>query len=76
MLASTASRQVAERRKTSGVTHTKLDLSDSGKWMFGDMKEFGRVLLTVQEDLRELKQQRVSLRKALRDLDNNMLKGA
>jgi len=76
VLASTASRQVAERRKTSGVTHTKLDLSDSGKWMFGDMKEFGRVLLTVQEDLRELKQQRVSLRKALRDLDNNMLKGA
>jgi len=76
VLASTASRQVAERRKTSGVAHTKLDLGDSGKWMFGDMKEFGRVLLTVQEDLRELKQQRVSLRKALRDLDNNMLKGA
>ena len=44
--------------------------------MFGDMKEFGRVLLTVQDDLRELKQQRASLRKALRDLDNNMLKGA
>lgn len=74
VLASTASRQVAERRKTSGVAHTKLDLGNSAKWMFGDMKEFGRVLLTVQDDLRELKQQRSSLRKALRDLDNNMLK--
>ena len=59
------------------AVHTKLDLGNSAKWMFGDMKEFGCVLLTVQDNLRELKQQRASLQKALWDLDNNMpLKGA
>ena len=56
--------------------HTKRDLGNLEKWMFGDMKEFGCVLLTVQDNLRELKQQRGSLQKALWDLDNNMpLKG-
>ena len=56
--------------------HTKRDLGNLAKWMFGDMKEFGCVLLTVQDNLRELKQQRGSLQKALWDLDNNMpLKG-
>ena len=59
------------------AVHTKLDLGNSAKWMFGDTKEFGCVLLTIQDNLRELKQQRASLQKALWDLDNNMpLKGA
>ena len=56
--------------------HTKLDLGDLGKCAFGDIKEYGRVLLMVQEDLRELKQQRSMLQKALREVDSNMLKGA
>ncbi|KAL4081178.1 hypothetical protein J3A83DRAFT_4367612 [Scleroderma citrinum] len=74
-LAANASRQTAEvRKKTPGATHTKVDLADSLKWLFGDMKEYGRVMLTLQEDFRELKQQRVTLRKALRELDSNMLK--
>ena len=74
-LASTASQRTAVLRKTSGVMHTKLDLGDPGKWVFGDMKEYGRVLLTVREDLRELKQQRSTLQKVLREVDSNMLKG-
>ena len=53
--------------------HTK---ADSREWVFGDMKEYGRVLLTVQEDSRELKQRRLTSQKALREVDSTVLKGA
>ncbi|KAG6333222.1 hypothetical protein ID866_5867 [Astraeus odoratus] len=74
MLATAASRQTAELKKTSGVMHSKADLGDPHKWAFGDMKEYGRILTGVQHDIRELKQQRVTLRKSLRELDSSMLK--
>lgn len=60
---------------TSGVTRQKADLGDPSKWVFGDIEEFGRVLADVQVDVKELKLQRVSLRKAMKELDSNMLKG-
>lgn len=63
-----------ELKKTSGVNHQKSDLGDPGKWIFGDIVEYGKILVGVQVDVKELKLQRVSLRKAMKELDSNMLK--
>lgn len=64
-----------ELKKSSGVIHQKSDLGDPCKWAFGDIEEYGRVLVDVQADVKELKLERVSLRKALKELDSNVLKG-
>ncbi|KAF9223599.1 hypothetical protein BS17DRAFT_780883 [Gyrodon lividus] len=74
LLATTASAKTLELKKTSGIRPQKVDLGDARKWVFGDIKEYGRILVDVQADVNELKLQRVSLRKALRELDSNMLK--
>lgn len=58
------------------MIHQKADLGDPDMWVFGDIEEHGRVLVDVQVDVKELKLERVSLRKALKELDSNMLKGA
>ncbi|KAI6039592.1 hypothetical protein EDC04DRAFT_2684462 [Pisolithus marmoratus] len=73
-LAAAASHQAANLKKSSGIVHSRTDLVDSHRWVFGDVKEYGRVLLTVQEDIRELKEQRVVLRRMLQELDGCMLK--
>ncbi|KIJ66805.1 hypothetical protein HYDPIDRAFT_186428 [Hydnomerulius pinastri MD-312] len=73
-LATAASAKSADIKKTSGVTHTKADLGDVRKWLFGDIKEYGRILADVQVDVTELKLQRITLRKSLREIDSNMLK--
>jgi len=62
-------------KKTSGITHQTPDLGDPRKWIFGDIEEYGRVLVGVQVDVKELKLQRMSLRKAMKELDSNILKG-
>lgn len=62
-------------KRTSGITRQTADLGDPRKWNFGDIEEYGRVLVDVQVDIKELKLQRVSLRKAMKELDSNMLKG-
>ena len=54
------------------MTRQNADLGDP---VFGDIEEFGRVLVDVQVDVKELKLQRVSLRKAMKELDSNILKG-
>lgn len=64
-----------ELQKTSGVIHQKVDLGDPREWVFGDIEEYGRLLVDVQIDVKELKLERVSLRKVLKELDSNMLKG-
>lgn len=73
-LATAASQKAASLRKSSGIVHTRTDLLDSHRWVIGDVKEHGRVLLTVQEDIRVLREQRVVLRRMLQDLDGCMLK--
>ncbi|KAI6000393.1 hypothetical protein F5J12DRAFT_681876, partial [Pisolithus orientalis] len=73
-LAATASYRAADLKKSSGIVHSRSDLINSHRWVFGDMKEHGRVLLTVQEDIKALKEQRVVLRKMLQELDACMLK--
>ena len=67
--------KTAELQKTSAVTRHKDDLGDPHKWAPGDVKEYGRILLDVQMDVKELKLERVILRKTLKELDSNMLKG-
>lgn len=69
------SAKMAEFKRTSGIAHQKADLGDPRKWAFGDIEEYGRILVEVQVDVRELKLKRTSLRKALKELDSNMLKG-
>lgn len=73
-LATAASLKAASLRKSSGIVHTRTDLLDSHRWVIGDVKEHGRVLFTVQEDIRVLQEQRVVLRRMLQDLDGCMLK--
>ncbi|KAG8212928.1 hypothetical protein J3R82DRAFT_11286 [Butyriboletus roseoflavus] len=63
-----------ELKTTSGIINQKVDLGDPRKWKLGDIEEYGRVLANVQVDVKELKLQRVSLRKSLKELDSNMLK--
>ncbi|KAH7884574.1 hypothetical protein F5I97DRAFT_1812802 [Phlebopus sp. FC_14] len=72
--AAEASQKALDIKKTSGVAHHKLDLGETRKWVLGDVKEYGRILTDVQADVRALKEQRVLLRKSLRDLESNMLK--
>jgi nucleoporin NUP159 len=67
--------KTGELKKSSGVTRQKADLDDPRELIFGDIEEFGRVLVDVQVDVKELKLQRVSLRKAMKELDSNILKG-
>ncbi|KAF8838595.1 hypothetical protein BDN67DRAFT_70954 [Paxillus ammoniavirescens] len=74
LLATVATAKTVELKKTSGITPRKADLGDARKWVFGDIKGYGRLLVDVQTDVKELKSQRGSLRKALRELDSNMLK--
>ncbi|KIK81178.1 hypothetical protein PAXRUDRAFT_833034 [Paxillus rubicundulus Ve08.2h10] len=74
LLATAAAAKTVELKKTSGITPRKADLGDARKWVFGDIKEYGRLLADVQTDVKELKSQRGSLRKVLRELDSNMLK--
>lgn len=64
---------MGELKKTSGVAHQKADLGDPRKWVLGDIEEYGRLLVDVQGDVKELKLQRLSL--CLKELDSNMLKG-
>ncbi|KIK24586.1 hypothetical protein PISMIDRAFT_98438, partial [Pisolithus microcarpus 441] len=73
-LATAASQKAASLLKSSGIVHTQTDLLDSHRWVIGDVREHGRVLLTVQEDIRVLREQRVVLRRMLQDLDGCMLK--
>ncbi|KAF8135179.1 hypothetical protein EV363DRAFT_1123762, partial [Boletus edulis] len=73
-MATAASLKTGELKKTSGLNHQKADLGDPEMWLFGDIVEYGRVLVDVQADVKELKLQRVSLRKAMKELDSNMLK--
>ncbi|KAH0833488.1 hypothetical protein J3R83DRAFT_12612 [Lanmaoa asiatica] len=73
-LATAASLEAVELKKISGISHQKADLGDPHKWVFGDIEEYGRVLVDVQVDVKELKLQRVSLRKVLKELASNMLK--
>ncbi|KAI6108861.1 hypothetical protein EV401DRAFT_402739 [Pisolithus croceorrhizus] len=73
-LATAASQKAANLRKSSGIVHTQIDLLDSDRWVVGDIKEYGRVLLSVQDDIRALQEQRVVLRRMLQELDGCMLK--
>ncbi|KAF9243558.1 hypothetical protein BU15DRAFT_30378, partial [Melanogaster broomeanus] len=74
LLANAVSTKTVDLKKPSGVTPRKADLGDTRKWVFGDIKEYGRILADVRTDVEQIKLQRVSLRKALRELDSNMLK--
>ncbi|KAI9452912.1 hypothetical protein HD554DRAFT_2032310, partial [Boletus coccyginus] len=72
--ATAASLETVKLKRTSGTTRQTADLGDVRKWIFGDIEEYGRVLVDIQVDIKELKLQRVSLRKAIKELDSNMLK--
>lgn len=65
---------LAKLQKKSGVAHQMFDLADPRKWAFGDIEEYGRLLVDIQVDVKELKLEPTSLRKFLKELDSNMLK--
>ncbi|KAH7919373.1 hypothetical protein BV22DRAFT_1075323 [Leucogyrophana mollusca] len=69
-----AGKRTIELAKPSGFTHTALDLCNPPKWAHGDIKTYGRVMAELQEDIRALKQQRVLLRRLLREMGSHMLK--
>jgi nucleoporin NUP159 len=58
LLATVAVAKTVELKKTSGTTPRKADLGDARKWVFGDIKGYGRLLVDVQTDVKELKSQR------------------
>ena len=62
-------------KKSAGGSWDRADLGDSGKWSFGDVKQFGQVLLKFSDDLTVLKDQREKVTQDIRDLHSSMLKG-
>ena len=53
----------------------KADLSDASKWMFGDIKEYGRAMTDLQDDIKEIREKQTLLKKSLKELESSMLKG-
>lgn len=61
--------------KSAGGSRQKSDLGDPAKWNLGDVLQFGQTLRQFEQDLVDLKNQRVEQLKSLRELESSMLKG-
>lgn len=53
----------------------KADLGDRSKWSLGDVMAHGETMQLLQQDVRELKEQRDTLTRSVRRLESDMLKG-
>jgi len=62
-------------KKVPGQSRVKADLSDLNKWVFGDIKEYGRVMTEVQSDIEGIKEKQTLLKNSLKELESSMLKG-
>ncbi|KAI0784456.1 hypothetical protein C8Q75DRAFT_736064 [Abortiporus biennis] len=58
---------------TSGL-RTAADLSDPTKWKIGDIPEYQRIMLGLENDISKLKDLRLAHMKAIRELESNMLR--
>ncbi|EGN99042.1 hypothetical protein SERLA73DRAFT_54886, partial [Serpula lacrymans var. lacrymans S7.3] len=74
VLAEEAGKKKEELRKRSNHSFTKTDLVDPQKWTMGDVQQYGRVLAQLQDDVKNIKDQRILLKRTLRELESNMLK--
>lgn len=76
-MAARATQKAAEikSKKIPGQSRVKADLSDPSKWVFGDIKEYGRVMTEIQSDIKEVKEKQILLKKSLKELESSMLKG-
>jgi len=43
--------------------------------MFGDIKEYGRAMTDLQDDIKEIRGKQTLLKKSLKELESSMLKG-
>jgi len=62
-------------KKVPEQSRVKADLSDPSKWVFGDIKEYGRIMTEIQSDVKEIKEKQMLLKKSLKELESSMLKG-
>jgi nucleoporin NUP159 len=62
--------------KSAGGSIHKADLGDASKWSLGDVRQFGQLLLKLDEDLQDLEKQRDGVKQTVKELTSSMLKGA
>lgn len=60
--------------KPIGGSRIRKDLGDPTKWGFGDLKQFGKLMLQYEADLAEIEEHRKKQREMIRDLHSSLLK--
>ncbi|KAJ7284651.1 hypothetical protein C8J57DRAFT_1670165 [Mycena rebaudengoi] len=74
LLAQAASLKRVELGKSAGGSRRAVDLGDRSKWALGDVVQFGQTMRMFEQDLAQLKEERVQREKLLRELQSNLLK--
>jgi len=64
-----------ELSKASGFSHHKDTLTDPIHWTLGDIKTWGQVLKTLQDDIEQLHENRMTISQSLRELESSVLRG-
>lgn len=73
-----AERAAAERErltKPTNLSHHKDNLANHAHWTMGDIKTWGLVLKTLQHNIKQIGENRLSLLQSLRQLESSMLRG-
>jgi nucleoporin NUP159 len=74
-LAEAANQKRLELSKSAGGSRRAVDLGARTKWALVDAVQFGQTMRLYEQDLADLKEERVQREKLLRELQSNLLKG-
>ena len=75
-LAQTANQKRTELSRSAGGSRRTVDLGNRTKWALPDAIQFGQVMRMYEQDLADLKEERLQKQQLIRELQSNLLKGA